>query len=163
MKELLQSNRKPLAAIVITASLLAGIKVHEGYSEKAYKPLPNDVPTIGYGTTKYPDGSSVKIGDKVTRKQAEELLANDIEGFRKAMIACIKVPLTVNEAEAYTSLTYNIGSSAFCKSTLVKKLNSYDYEGACKEILKWNMFQGKPLKGLTVRREEEYKICIKQE
>lgn len=163
MKEVLQNNRKPLAAITIAVSLVTGIKVHESYRDSAYYPVKGDVPTIGYGTTRYPDGSSVKIGDKVTRKQAEELLANDIEGFRKAMIACIKVPLTVNEAEAYTSLTYNIGSSAFCKSTLVKKLNSYDYEGACKEILKWNMFQGKPLKGLTIRREEEYRICIKQE
>ncbi len=143
----------------MAASLIAGIKVHEGYSDKAYKPLPDDVPTIGHGTTKYSDGSSVKIGDKVTRKQAEELLANDIQGFRKAMIACIKVPLTEGEAEAYTSLTYNIGSSAFCNSTLVKKLNAYDYEGACKEILRWDKFQGQPLKGLTVRRQKEYALC----
>lgn len=147
----------------MAASLIAGIKVHEGYSEKAYRPLPTDVPTIGYGTTKYSDGSSVKIGDKVTRKQAEELLANDIQGFRKAMIACIKVPLTEGEAEAYTSLTYNIGSSAFCNSTLVKKLNAYDYQGACQEILKWDKFKGKPLRGLTIRREAEYDICIRQE
>ena len=163
MKDLSQNHRKPLATIAITASLIAGVKVHEGYSEKAYRPLPTDVPTIGYGTTRYQDGSPVKIGDRVTRKQAEELLANDLDGFRKAMIACIKVPLTSNEAESYTSLAYNIGSSAFCKSTLVKKLNSYDYEGACKEILRWNMFQGKPLKGLTTRREAEYRLCIKQE
>lgn len=163
MRKLLQSNRKPLSAIAIAASLVAGVKIHEGYSEKAYRPLPTDVPTIGYGTTRYKDGSPVKIGDRVTRKQAEELLANDLDGFRKAMIACIKVPLTSNEAESYTSLAYNIGSSAFCKSTLVKKLNSYDYEGACKEILRWNMFQGKPLKGLAIRREAEYRLCIKQE
>jgi len=163
MSEVLKNNRKPLAAIAIAASLVAGIKVSEGYRDGAYYPVKGDVPTIGYGTTKYPDGSSVKIGDKVTRKQAEELLANDIQGFRKAMIACIKVPLTENEAEAYTSLAYNIGSSAFCKSTLVRKLNTYDYQGACQEILKWDKFQGKPLKGLTNRREAEYKLCIRQE
>lgn len=159
---MLKNNRKPLAAFAIATSLIAGVKVHEGYREEAYKPLPNDVPTIGYGTTRYPNGSPVKMQDKVTRQQAEELLMNDIQGFRKAMLACIKVPLAENEAEAYTSLTYNIGSSAFCKSTLVKKLNTYDYQGACQEILKWDRFQGKPLKGLTTRREAEYKLCIKQ-
>ena len=61
------------------------------------------------------------------------------------------------------SLTYNIGEGAFCKSTLAKKLNAYDYEGACKEILKWDKFKGKPLKGLTNRREREYAKCIGQD
>ena len=64
------------------------------------------------------------------------------------------------EFDAYVSLTYNIGSQAFCKSTLAKKLITYDYEGACKEILKWDKFKGNPLPGLTKRRTEEYHACI---
>jgi lysozyme len=64
------------------------------------------------------------------------------------------------EFDAYVSLTYNIGPTAFCNSTLVKKLLAYDYEAACKEILKWDHFKGKPLKGLTLRRQREYNLCI---
>jgi lysozyme len=64
------------------------------------------------------------------------------------------------EFDAYVSLTYNIGEGAFCRSTLAKKLNSGDYQGACAEILKWNKFNGKPLNGLTKRRQQEYEKCL---
>jgi lysozyme len=76
------------------------------------------------------------------------------------MHRCIKVPISQGEFEAYVSLTYNIGSGAFCRSTLVKKLNTYDYQGACKEILKWSYFKGKQLPGLVKRRNEEYRLCV---
>ena len=65
-----------------------------------------------------------------------------------------------HEFSAFVSLTYNIGEGAFCRSTLVKKLNAGDYEGACKEILRWDRFQGKPLRGLTLRRQDEYRQCM---
>jgi lysozyme len=77
------------------------------------------------------------------------------------MKACIgDVPLHQHEWEAYISWAYNVGSSAACKSTLVKKLKSRDYAGACKELLKWDKFQGKTLAGLTKRRQDEYRQCI---
>jgi lysozyme len=60
----------------------------------------------------------------------------------------------------YISLSYNIGTGAFCKSTLVKKLNAGDYIGACNQILLWDKYQGKPLAGLTKRRQEENKKCL---
>ena len=78
------------------------------------------------------------------------------------MKSCVKVPLSQNEYDGFVSLTYNNGGQAFCNSTLVKKLNTYDYEGACKEILKWDKFRGKSLKGLTKRRVQEYKQCSGQ-
>lgn len=154
------NKRKTLGAIVVSAALLAGISQHEGFRKDAYEPVKGDVPTVGYGTTQYPDGTKVQLGDKVTRKQAEEYLKNDVDKFKSALQKCIKVPLSEGEANAYLSLAYNIGAGAFCKSTLVKKLNTYDYQGACQEILKWDKFQGKPLRGLTIRRQEEYKQCL---
>ena len=57
-------------------------------------------------------------------------------------------------------LSYNIGSSGFCGSTLVRKLNAYDYAGACLAIRQWDKFRGQPLRGLTLRREREYQQCI---
>jgi lysozyme len=148
------------SAMKITAAAFAAVLAYEGYSSVAYKPLPEDVPTIGHGTTVYPDGNPVKLGDVITREEAKEIARYDIDTFANKISYCIKVPVAQYEYDAYVSLSYNIGTYAFCKSTLVKKLNTYDYSGACKEILRWDRFQGKPLRGLTIRRQKEFKTCI---
>lgn len=152
--------RKPLIALVVSAAGVSGVAMHEGFKDKAYIPVPGDVATIGFGSTTYTDGSKVKLGDTITRQDAEKLLKNKLNTFEQSLKNCVKVPLSQNEYDSYISLEYNTGSTAFCNSTLVKKLNAYDYEGACKEILKWDKFAGKPLPGLTKRRQEEYKLCL---
>ena len=79
------------------------------------------------------------------------------------------VPLAQHEYDALVSFSYNVGSHAFCQSTLVKKLNAEDYAGACSELLRWRFFQGKDCAlpanarlcgGLATRREAEYRQCI---
>lgn len=153
-------NRQGVAALVLSASALIGIAVSEGYKEEAYIPVAGDVPTIGFGSTINLDGSPVRMGQKTTSVEALKRLGKDVEKFETAVKTCAPVPMYQYEFDAYVSLTYNIGPNAFCKSTLAKKLVQYDYEGACKEILRWDMFKGKPLKGLTIRRQEEYKTCM---
>ena len=148
-------DRKKVAALALSAAALVGIVVHEGYSDVAYIPVPGDVPTIGFGTT-----GGVKMGDRTTPTRALSRALTDIQQFEGALKECVKVPLTQNEYDTYISLSYNIGSRAFCNSTLVKKLNAQDYSGACREILRWDKFQGKPLAGLTKRRQDEYERCI---
>ena len=148
-------NRTQLAGLSLSAVALVGIALHEGYKDTAYIPVPGDVPTIGFGTT-----GGVKMGDKITPPQALARALQDVQKFEGALKQCVKVPLHQYEYDAYISLSYNIGSGAFCGSTLVKKLNAQDYAGACKEILRWDKFQGQPLKGLTIRREKEYQLCI---
>ena len=152
--------RKSIIAIVVSTVGIGGIALHEGFRENAYIPIPGDKVTIGYGSTTYEDGSKVKMGDKITRQKAEELLGNKVNMFERQVKSCVKVPLAQEEYDAFVSLTYNIGGQAFCSSTLVKKLNAYDYEGACNEILKWDKFKGKPLPGLTKRRQQENKQCL---
>lgn len=160
MKINTQKIRKPLAATAVGLALLTGIANHEGFRSQAYIPVPGDVPTIGYGSTRNPDGSAVKLGQTISREQAMVYLKNDTQKFVNQMVSCVKVPVSQGEFDAFVSLTYNIGPSAFCRSTLVKKLNQYDYEGACKEILKWSYFKGKQLPGLVKRRQQEYNVCI---
>jgi lysozyme len=150
-----RNGRNAVAALVLSASALIGIALHEGYMGEAYIPVPGDVPTIGFGST-----SGVKMGDKITPPRALVRLLDDVNSHSNGIKACINVPLYQHEFDAYSSLAYNIGVGAFCKSTLVKKLNAEDYPGACKEILRWNKFKGKPLRGLTIRREGEYKQCM---
>jgi lysozyme len=148
-------ERKHIATISLSATALVALLLHEGYRENAYTPLAGDVPTIGFGTT-----SGVKLGDRTNPEKALNVALRDVQGFEGAIKSCVTVPLHQYEYDAYTSLSYNIGSNAFCRSTLVKKLNSQDYAGACNEILRWDQFKGKPLAGLTKRRQEEHKKCL---
>jgi lysozyme len=147
--------RLPLVALRLSAAALVGIAGWEGYKSVAYIPVPGDVPTIGFGTTK-----GVKMGDSIDPVTALQRKIRDVEVFEGAVKQCVKVPLAQHEYDAYLSLAYNIGSGAFCKSTLVRKLNAQDYEGACREILRWNRFRGEPLAGLTNRRQAEFRQCM---
>lgn len=147
-------SRKSLTAIVISASALVSIASYEGYREHAYTPVAGDVNTIGFGSTE-----GVRSGDKTTPTDALVRALNDLEKFDARLKECVKVPLHQYEYDAYLSLSYNIGSKAFCSSTLVKELNQENYGEACKQILRWDKFKGKPLPGLTKRRNAEYKTC----
>jgi lysozyme len=147
--------RNQIGALALSASALVAIVLHEDYTDKAIIPVPGDVPTVGFGTT---DG--VKIGDKITPPQALARALTDINKFEGAIKRCVTVPLYPYEYDAYVSLSYNIGTTAFCGSTLVKRLNAQDYSGACDEILRWDKFKGKPLAGLTTRRKQENKQCL---
>ena len=149
------NGRLKPALLALSASALVGIAVHEGYRGEAYEPVKGDVPTIGFGTTE-----GVEMGDKITPERALVRLLNDANKFQNAVRRCAPVPMHQYEFDAYVSLTYNIGEGAFCRSTLAKKLNAGDYEGACAQILRWDRFNGRPLPGLTKRRQEEYKQCL---
>ena len=147
--------RIAVGALMLSASGFVGILLSEGYSDTAIIPVQGDVPTIGFGTT-----GGVKPGDRIAPPQAVLRAHRDVEEFEDALKACVKVPLHQHEYDAFVSLAYNIGSGAFCSSTLVRKLNARDYIGACLEILRWDKFKGRPLRGLTLRREREYRQCV---
>lgn len=157
-------KRQLIAALTLSGSALIGIAVHEDYRESAYVPVTtsagSDVPTIGFGATLNADGTPVRLGQRITPVAALKRLGNDVAKFEAAVKRCAPVPMHQYEFDAYVSLTYNIGTGAFCNSTLAKKLIAYDYEGACKEILRWDKFKGKSLAGLTKRRQQEYQTCI---
>lgn len=148
------SRLKP-ALLALSASALVGIAVHEGYRGEAYRPLAEDVPTIGFGTTE-----GVEMGDRITPERALVRLLQDANKFENAVLRCAPVPMHQYEFDAYVSLTYNIGEGAFCRSTLVKLLNQQKYEEACQQILRWDKFKGRSLPGLTKRRQEEFKQCL---
>ncbi len=148
-------RRNAIAGIVFSASALVGLALHESYTDTAVIPVKGDGPTIGFGTT-----GGVKMGDKTTPPKALARALTDIQKFEGAVKECVKVPLYQHEYDAYVSFSYNVGAGAFCKSTLVGKLNATDYTGACLELLKWDKFKGKPLRGLTIRRQAEYRQCM---
>lgn len=131
------------------------IKEFEGLELEAYL-CPAKVWTIGYGHTK-----TAKPGMKITPAGAEHLLRLDLEWVESTINKNVKVELTQNQYDALASFIYNIGGGAFKKSTLLRKLNAGDFEGASAEFPRWNKAGGKVLKGLTRRREAERKLFDK--
>lgn len=136
------------------------IKEFEGKRLKAYDDGAG-VWTIGFGTIKYPNGIRVKKGDTCTESQAESYLKNDLVKFENAINRLVKVPLNQNQFDALSSFTYNLGETNLSNSTLLRKLNAKDYNGAANELLKWNRAGGKVMNGLTRRREAERKLFLK--
>lgn len=147
-------ERKTIAAIALSATAFVALLQTEGYSDTAIIPAPGDVPTVGFGTTE-----GVKPGDRITPPKAVARALTDVQKYEGAIKRCVTVPLHQYEYDAYVSLAYNIGPTAFCNSTLVKRLNGQAYAAACQQILVWDKFKGKPLRGLTIRRQAEYRQC----
>jgi lysozyme len=154
-------KRLPANLLVVSALAVAAFVGYEGYSSRAYDDGVG-VQTVGFGSTRHLDGTPVKAGDTVTPQRAVVMLARDADRIWREAARCIgEVPLYQHEVDAYASLAYNIGSDAFCRSTIVKKLkqNPPDYAGACEAIRRWNRAGGRVLPGLTKRREAEYRMC----
>jgi lysozyme len=162
----MSDTRTIIAALTLSAAAFGGLVLSEGYSDTAIIPVKGDVPTLGFGTTE-----GVKPGDRITPPQAVIRALQDIGKYEGAVKQCVTVPLHQYEYDAFVQLAYNIGpgkegvADGFCwlkkggPSTLVRRLNAGDYEGACRAILDWDRFKGQPLKGLTVRRQKEYRTC----
>lgn len=119
------------------------------------------VPTIGWGTTKYPHtGKAVKMGDKCTKAEADAWFWEDINEAVAAVKKAVRVPVTPNQFGAMVSLTYNIGVGAFKSSTMLALLNKGDYTGASNQFPRWNKDNGKVVAGLTRRRKAERALFI---
>jgi lysozyme len=146
--------RKAVASLALSAVALVGIAVHEGYEGNAYQDIVG-IWTIGFGTTE-----GVRPNQSITPVAALQRKLTDVQKFEGALKQCVTVPLSQNEYDAYISLAYNIGSGAFCNSTLVRLLNQGQYDMACQQILRWNRAGGQVVQGLVNRRQAEYKLCI---
>lgn len=131
------------------------IKSFEGLRLEAYMPTPHDVPTIGYGHTK-----GVKLGTKITIAQATEFLRSDLAWVERAVNDKVSVPLTQNQYDALCSFVYNLGATNFGSSTLLRKLNAGDYQGAADQLPRWNKQKRKVLRGLTRRRAAERALFL---
>lgn len=116
--------------------------------------------TIGFGTTKYPNGIRVKKGDTCTLDQAKAYMQNDLKSFEQTVNNTVTVQLNQNQFDALVSLAYNIGTNAFSKSTLVKKLNANDIRGAADQFDVWVNAGGKRMQGLVNRRAREKALFI---
>lgn len=164
---MIRPSRIAVAALTLSATAFVGIALHEGYTDRAVIPIPGDVPTIGFGTTTNPDGSPVRMGDTTTPPRALERALADVAKFEGALRQCVTAPMHQHEYDVFVSFSYNVGARAFCSSTLVRKLNAGDYDGACHELMRWTWAAGRDCAvrsngcyGLYLRRERERDQCL---
>jgi lysozyme len=136
------------------------IKEFEGLRLRAYL-CPAGVATIGYGTTIYPTGRKVQLGDTCTEGQAEQFLRHDLRAFEREVERMVRVPVNPNEYSALVSFAYNLGAEALRKSTLMRLLNAHNYAGAAEQFARWTYAGGKSLPGLVRRRAAERALFTK--
>jgi lysozyme len=139
----------------------------EGFSAKPYL-CSAAVPTIGYGSTFYEDGSKVTITDKpITKERAIDLFKVVADKFAKEVTKLVVSNINQNQFNALVSFAYNVGSDidtdtiaeGLGDSTLLKKVNKNPNDLTIRyEFLKWNKAGGKIVTGLTRRRNEEASI-----
>ena len=128
------------------------IKHFEGCETEAYL-CPAGVWTIGYGHIK-----GVQEGDVITEQQAHDMLVEELEEYEGYIKDFVEVPLSQNQFDALVSWVYNLGSGNLKSSTLLKVLNSRDYDGVPEQILRWNKANGQVIEGLARRRESEAEL-----
>ncbi|MDF0604700.1 lysozyme [Neisseriaceae bacterium TC5R-5] len=135
------------------------IKQFEGFSATPYL-CPAKIPTIGYGSTRYENGSAVKLSDPtISEVRAITIMQATLDKeYVPAVERYVKASLNQGQFDALVDFAYNCGVQNLRNSTLLKKLNSEDYAGAAKEFDKWINGGGKKLPGLIKRRAAERKL-----
>lgn len=134
------------------------IERREGVVLSAYRDSVG-ILTIGVGHTSAAGEPKVTPGMRITRAEASMILRRDLADVEQAIRKLVRVDLNQNEFDALGSLIFNIGRTNFGYSTLLRRLNAGDRQGAADQFLVWNKSRvnGKlvTLKGLKTRRESE--------
>lgn len=162
-----KSNKSPVVGgSLIALAIIASLAIFEGDVHKPYKDQVG-VWTVCKGIT----GKDVIPGKTYTNDECKVLETAYVNKMLDTMGKCVTVPLNPEEWVAYGHFTYNIGTSGFCNSKLVKILNTGNHEQACRQMGKWTFIRinGKLVNcrdpknkcgGLPKRRDFEVTSCL---
>lgn len=128
------------------------IKEFEGCRLQAYQDSVG-VWTIGYGST-----TDVAPGQIITQAEAADRLAEDCKHAEECVDSVVSVPINQNEFDALCAFVFNLGCKSFRGSTLLRKLNNSDFDGASLEFQRWDKAGGKEIPGLMRRRLAEAQL-----
>jgi len=131
------------------------IKHFEGFSPTVYR-CPSGVPTLGFGST---HGITMD-SPPITEEEGLELLMLDIAKFEVGVHRLSDVPLHQRHLDALASFAFNLGNGSLQASTLRKKVNREDYDGAANEFPRWVFAGGRKLRGLVKRRYAERELFL---
>jgi len=146
-----------IAAAVAAALSLATpfVASWEGKRNVAYRDVAG-IPTICYGSIR-----GVKMGDRKTDAECTTLLSDEIREHMEPVLRCTPaLAHRPTQLAAATSLAFNIGGAAYCRSTVARRFNAGDLLGACNAFLMWNRAGGREVQGLTNRRQAERRQCL---
>lgn len=115
------------------------------------------VPTIGFGTTVYPNGKRVSMKDQeITIDLARKMLDLHATKLWEEIDRLVRPPLNDNQMSALTSFAYNVGLGAFRTSTLLRMINVNPHDlKITDQLARWNKDNGKIIRGLVNRRKAE--------
>lgn len=147
------SKNAALSSFVLLAASVAAY--WEGYSPTGYSD-PVGIPTVCWGHT----GPDVRVDMVMSLEQCKETFEKDLLIAAASVQRCITRPLSVGQAAAFTSFTFNVGGRAFCNSTLVRLFNAGREEDACNQMSRWVFAKGVRLRGLERRRVSEVSMCL---
>lgn len=166
--------RMALAALSVSAAAFTTWCAHEGFTDHAVIPVKGDVPTIGHGSTHYENGASVKMGDTITRKRADELarnlMAKDENDFRASLPASAQ--LTQDEYDVYVDFIGQYGIGNWRQSSMRRDVIAGHYAQACADLKKYRftagydcstLVNGKPntrCYGVWTRQLSRYNQCM---
>lgn len=150
---------------MITKSTYEFIRGEEGCRLKAYRDVAG-IPTIGWGSTMYEDGTRVKMGDVIDMDKANRLLEWEVKTKAGAVVDCLRnIVLNQNQVDALISLAYNIGVGGFRQSTVLKRVRGNPKDPTIADaFMMWNKITDPVTKkkvvsnGLTLRRKREAKL-----
>ena len=130
---------------------------YEGYRAKPYL-CPANVATIGYGSTYYADGKKVTLQDPpMDEPTASALLLVELEHtyLPGVLRNCPILATDVRKCNSIVDFAYNCGVGRLQTSTLKRKINASDWEGAKEQLMLWTKGGGRVLPGLLKRRTAE--------
>jgi len=157
MKTRLKTITGGIAAMTVAGSLaVQTVGGFEGLRLYAYQDV------VGVWTACYGETAGIKNGMKFSRETCDNLLVDSLIKHEQGMRACLRDPdgLPVEVYVADLSLTYNIGVSGFCKSSIAAYQNSGRVAASCDRFPLFNKAGGKTVKGLVIRRAAERKLCL---
>lgn len=149
--------RIAIGALSLSAAAFVALIGHEGWTEKAVIPVKGDVPTVGPGLTKRPDGSPVQIGDTIKPLEGIQRSYAHLEKDANALKRCVTAPLYQAEFDLLNDAAYQYGTAAICKSSMVTLINQGRYAEACEAYGRYR-FVGKPPRDCSIRSNGCYGV-----
>jgi lysozyme len=150
-----QKGAAGVTALFLACATAAPMVIQwEGWERKSYADIVG-VWTACAGTTR-----GVKPNTTYSDAQCQSLAARELVEYGAAIAPCLPEEMPVETRAAFVSAAYNIGTGAFCSSSMSRKAKAGDLRGACDALLLWNRAGGRVVKGLDNRRREERKLCL---
>lgn len=157
-----------VTALAASAVFFIGLAKHEGFCSKPYKDS-GGVPTIGIGSTQYPNGKRVTMADKpITKEEAIEITKHHVardEGRLKASLPNVK--LSQAEYDVYLDFVYQYGQATFDRSSIRRELLKGNHKAACRNLLKYKYVGKRDCSirkngcyGVWTRQLERYRLCM---